>query len=51
VAKGGYISEDPTGRKIQGPIEKNNPGPAFYNSTKEPAKISFLFNPAEKWVK
>jgi len=26
------------------------PGPAFYNSIKEPKKISFLFNPAEKWV-
>lgn len=26
------------------------PGPAFYTSIKEPKKISFLFNPAEKWV-
>ena len=26
------------------------PGPAFYKPTKEPKKISFLFNPAEKWV-
>ena len=26
------------------------PGPAFYTSVKEPKKISFLFNPAEKWV-
>lgn len=24
------------------------PGPAFYKPTKEPKKISFLFNPAEK---
>jgi len=26
------------------------PGPAFYKASKEPKKISFLFNPAEKWV-
>ena len=26
------------------------PGPAFYRSMKEPKKISFLFNPSEKWV-
>ena len=26
------------------------PGPAFYKAVKEPKKISFLFNPAEKWV-
>lgn len=27
------------------------PGPAYYKNTlKEPEKISFLFNPAEKWV-
>ena len=27
------------------------PGPAYYkNPAKEPEKISFLFNPAEKWV-
>ena len=30
--------------------EKNIPGPAYYNATKEPAKISFLFNPAEHWA-
>ena len=33
--------------------QKNNqkvPGPAFYKAVKEPKKISFLFNPAEKWV-
>ena len=29
---------------------KGVPGPAFYKSVKEPKKISFLFNPAEKWV-
>lgn len=27
-----------------------NPGPAYYKAIKEPKKISFLFNPAEKWV-
>ena len=26
------------------------PGPAFYTAVREPKKISFLFNPAEKWV-
>lgn len=26
------------------------PGPAYYKAIKEPKKISFLFNPAEKWV-
>jgi hypothetical protein len=26
------------------------PGPTYYNVIKEPKKISFLFNPAEKWV-
>ena len=26
------------------------PGPAYYKAIKEPSKISFLFNPAEKWV-
>lgn len=29
---------------------KGIPGPAFYTQSKEPKKISFLFNPAEKWV-
>jgi len=48
IAKGGYISEALMER---GPNEnKLNPGPAFYNSGKEPKKISFLFNPTEKWV-
>jgi hypothetical protein len=52
VARGGYISENPASREIGGGASKANvPGPAFYNSAKEPAKISFLFNPAEKWVK
>lgn len=50
VAKGGYISENTDGRQVQGQMERNIPGPAFYSSAKEPAKISFLFNPAEKWV-
>ena len=27
------------------------PGPAYYkNATKEPQKISFMFNPAEEWA-
>jgi hypothetical protein len=26
------------------------PGPAYYNATIEPKKISFLFNAAEKWT-
>ena len=26
------------------------PGPAYYKAVKEPKKISFLFNPAEKWT-
>ena len=31
--------------------QKKVPGPAYYkNPTKEPKKISFLFNPAEEWV-
>ena len=51
VAKGGYISENPKARGVLSNNEKNVPGPAYYNSSKEPAKISFLFNPAEKWVK
>ena len=50
VAKGGFISSNFTDRKIEGSNEKNVPGPAYYNSQKEPAKLSFLFNPAEKWV-
>ena len=29
---------------------KHIPGPAYYKAAKEPKKISFLFNPAEKWV-
>ena len=29
---------------------KGVPGPAFYTALKEPNKISFLFNPSEKWV-
>lgn len=30
--------------------KKGIPGPAFYTAVREPKKISFLFNPAEKWV-
>jgi len=37
-------------RKPNGKLEKI-PGPAYYKAVKEPKKISFLFNPAEKWVK
>lgn len=48
VSKGGYISENPAVRGIP-TLTENVPGPAFYNSSKEPAKISFLFNPGEKW--
>jgi len=32
------------------PKEKGLPGPAYYNATLEPKKISFLFNAAEKWT-
>ena len=48
IAKGGFIPEAEMPR-----VQTNNqtvPGPAYYNATKEPKKISFLFNPAEKWV-
>jgi hypothetical protein len=30
--------------------KKKIPGPAYYKAIKEPKKISFLFNPSEKWV-
>jgi len=52
VAKGGYIAEDDgKGRPL--PIKKDpkvNLGPFHYNGNKEPKKISFLFNPSERWV-
>lgn len=48
IAKGGYIAEEMADRGPGG--NKSNPGPAFYNAAKEPNKISFLFNPTEKWV-
>ena len=32
------------------PGGRSVPGPSYYNSIQEPKKISFLFNPAEKWV-
>jgi len=48
IAKGGFIPEAFINR---GPDEnKANPGPSYYNASKEPKKISFLFNPTEKWV-
>ena len=50
-AKGGTVPMDLKPRGIPTTKELNVPGPAFYNSNKEPKKISFLFNPAEKWVK
>ena len=31
IAKGGYISENPAGRDIPATVEKNIPGPAYYN--------------------
>lgn len=48
IARGGFIPEEPIDRGMK--IMKTNPGPAFYNATKEPKKISFLFNPNEHWV-
>lgn len=48
IAKGGFIPEGPLLRSE--PQNITVPGPAFYNSSKEPKKISFLFNPSEKWV-
>ncbi len=46
VTKGGYIPLAP----VPEIANKGNPGPAFYNSSLEPKKISFLFNAAEKWT-
>ena len=47
---GGYVSEYPIPRELPQNNEKGIPGPALYNANKEPKKISFLFNPSEKWV-
>ena len=49
VAKGGYLPETEYDRVPS--LNPGVPGPAFYNSSKEPKKISFLFNPSEQWVK
>jgi len=46
--QGGYIPQGPL--SSQGNVEKGVPGPAYYNATLEPKKISFLFNAAEKWT-
>ena len=48
IAKGGFIPEGNIVRVV--PLNPGVPGPAFYNANKEPKKISFLFNPTEKWV-
>ena len=49
--KSGYVSDLPIKRDLPiGGGEKGIPGPSYYTSNKEPKKISFLFNPAEKWV-
>jgi hypothetical protein len=48
IAVGGFIPEAPNDRSVVG--KEAYPGPAYYNASKEPNKISFLFNPAEKWV-
>ena len=31
-------------------VKRGVPGPAYYKPALEPKKISFLFNPAEKWA-
>jgi hypothetical protein len=49
TAKGGYISQLPP-FDPGNVTEKGVPGPAYYNATIEPKKISFLFNAAEKWT-
>jgi len=49
--KKGYISDLPISRELPAPGGKGVPGPTYYTSNKEPKKISFLFNPGEKWVK
>jgi hypothetical protein len=49
IAKGGFIPETEVERF--GPNDVSVPGPAFYNATKEPKKISFHFNPQQEYVK
>jgi hypothetical protein len=49
IAPGGYISSAQVDRSMQA-ADPSLPGPALYTANKEPKKISFLFNPAEKWV-
>jgi hypothetical protein len=46
-AKGGYITQAPIPNSYP---PTGVPGPAYYNPTEEPQKISFLFNAAEKWT-
>jgi hypothetical protein len=48
TSKGGYIPQAPL--MDIAADSKGIPGPAFYNATIEPKKISFLFNAAEKWT-
>lgn len=50
VASNGYISDKPENRNPRPNCDIYNPGPAMYKASKEPKKISFLFNPTEKWV-
>ena len=49
IVPGGFISSSAIDRSLT-VGEPGLPGPAFYEANKEPKKISFLFNPAEKWV-
>lgn len=46
----GYISNLPVQRGIPTIVNQKHPGPAMYKAAKEPNKISFLFNPTERWV-
>ena len=49
IARGGFIPEDPADRTFK--TNKNVPGPgAYQNSKMEPNRISFLFNPTDRWV-
>ncbi|CDW91055.1 UNKNOWN [Stylonychia lemnae] len=49
TTKGGYIPIDEN-KIFPVPISKGLPGPAYYNPSQEPKKISFMFNAAEKWT-
>lgn len=49
ITKGGYMTKNEN-PNVPGVKEQNIPGPAFYNASMEPKKISFLFNAAEKWI-